>query len=367
MNKIIFSEKKNNKSHLEIVSPKKVFKSKKKNCEICNSSKLEIFQKIGRIGTPLQYGKLVTVICKKCGHKFINPIYEDEFYKAYYKKNYRKIAFGDMTPSKKYLFYQKKRGKGVYNFFNKKLKLKLKNNNFLDHGCASGLTMLPWKKKYNCFGIDPHKQSVGYGKSKLKLNIKRAYGEKLPFKKNFFDVIMSLGSLEHSYDLKKSMNEIVRTIKNDGYLIIRWRSNKLIGSPLEYYNHNHYRFFSKETWNVLLKKYGFNQIQHFNEDVEGYKSYSYILAKLKVDKSKKIFKKEKNVYQREKKYYQRYLNKYYVNCLKLKKLLDKNNSLITKKNFIKRNKIYLLNIGEKSAINRYCNESISFLNYASKN
>ena len=101
---------------------------------------------------------------------------------------------------------------------------------------------------------------------------------------------MSLGSLEHSYDLNKSMDEIVRTIKNDGYLIIRWRSNELIGSPLEYYNHNHYRFFSKETWNVLLKKYGFNQIQHFNEDVEGYKSYSYILAKLTVDKSKKIFK-----------------------------------------------------------------------------
>ena len=47
------------------------------------------------------------------------------------------------------------------------------------------------------------------------------------------------------------------------------------------YNHNHYRFFSKETWNLLLKKYGFSNIRHFNEDVEGYKSYSYILAKLK--------------------------------------------------------------------------------------
>ena len=74
-----FLEKKNIQNHLEIVSPKKIYKSKKKSCEICNSSNLKIFQNIGRIGSPLQYGKLITVICKNCGHKFINPIYEDSF------------------------------------------------------------------------------------------------------------------------------------------------------------------------------------------------------------------------------------------------------------------------------------------------
>ena len=245
-----FLEKKNIQNHLEIVSPKKIYKSKKKSCEICNSSNLKIFQNIGRIGSPLQYGKLITVICKNCGHKFINPIYEDSFYKFYYRKIYRKIAFGDMTPSKKYIHFQKIRGLGVYRFFNKKLSIK--KGNFLDHGCASGLTMFPWTKKWNCYGIDPHKPSVEYGVKKFKLNIKRAYGEKLPFKSNFFDVVLSLGSLEHSYDLRKTMKELVRTIQNNGYLIIRWRSNNLIGSPLEYYNHNHYRFFSKETWNLLL-------------------------------------------------------------------------------------------------------------------
>ena len=86
MHNITFTENNIKQKHLDIVSPKKFFKSKKKNCEICNSSKLEIFQKIGRIGSPLEYGKLIIVICKKCGHKFINPIYEDQFYKFYYNK-----------------------------------------------------------------------------------------------------------------------------------------------------------------------------------------------------------------------------------------------------------------------------------------
>ena len=361
MHNITFTENNIKQKHLDIVSPKKFFKSKKKNCEICNSSKLEIFQKIGRIGSPLEYGKLIIVICKKCGHKFINPIYEDQFYKFYYNKIYRKIAFGDMTPSKKYLFYQKKRGKGIFDFFDKRLKTM--GNNFLDHGCASGLTMLPWQKKWNCFGIDPHKPSVAYGKNQLNLKIKCAYGESLPFKKNFFDVILSLGSLEHSYDIKKSMKEIVRTINENGFLIIRWRSNQLIGSPLEYYNHNHYRFFSKETWNSLLLKYGFSQIKHFDEDIEGYKSYSYILAKFKRNNSNLVKKKKKNVYKRELANYKKYLNKYYKICLELKKLLDIKNNFSSKKIFIKKNNISLLNIGKKSSIERFCSEALSFLKY----
>ena len=200
-------------------------------------------------------------------------------------------------------------------------------------------------------------------KKKLKLNIKCSYGESLPFKKNFFDVVLSLGSLEHSYDIKKTMKELVRTIKNNGYLIIRWRSNTLIGSPLEYYNHNHYRFFSKETWNLILKKYGFSSIKHFNDNIEGYESYSYILAKLNNKKLDYKYKKEKNVYKREIDKYKRYLKNYYLKCLKLKKNLTDGDNYKNRKNFIKNNKVYLLNIGKKSAINRYCDEALSFLRH----
>ena len=54
--------------------------------------------------------------------------------------------------------------------------------------------------------------------------------EKSCLSKKLFDVVLSLGSLEHSYDIRKSMKELVRTLKINGYLIIRWRSNNLIGS-----------------------------------------------------------------------------------------------------------------------------------------
>lgn len=254
---------------------------------------------------------------------------------------------------------KKKRGLGILNFFRNKLK----KGSILDHGCASGATMLEWLKSgWKCYGIDPHEPSVKYGRNKFKLNIKLAYGEKLPFKDFFFDNIISLGSLEHAYDLSKTMLEIRRTLKNNGNLIIRWRSNKIIGSPLEYYNHNHYRFFTRLTLKALLYKYGFRVLNFIEKPLEGYCSYQYTLAK-KINKKIdiKYFLKKLNLENEVKKnilYYQKVLKKYNKRVLEIKKLnlfndFNKKNRLV----YIKKNNIKLLGIKKIDAINRYFYET----------
>ena len=220
------------------------------NCEICNKKKFKTIQNIGRIDKVGVYGYLNIVICLNCGHKFINPRFIDDFYIKYYLKKYRKIAFGFLKPTKKYLSIQKKRGEGIFNFYKSYLK---KGGKMLDHGCASGGTMIPWiKNGWNAYGLDPHTPSVNFGNKMLGLKIKNCFGEKIKFKKNEFDVVKSLGSLEHSYNINESLKEIYRVLKNDGLLIIRWRSDKIIGSSLEYFNHNHYRYFTRKTWKLLL-------------------------------------------------------------------------------------------------------------------
>ena len=227
--------------------------------------------------------------------------------------------------------------------------------------------MIPWiRKNYNISGIDPHQPSVKLGVRKYRLNIKRAFGEKLPNKNDSLDLVISLGSLEHSYDLNKTMKELSRTLKKNAYLFIRWRSDKLIGSPLEYYNHNHYRFFYKDTWSILLKKYGFSNILHLNEKFEGYESYSYIIAK-----NNKIFNheiKKNNNYLNQISKQNKYNVKYFKNCLKIEKVLIKKNKFAykDKMNYLKKNKINLLNIGKYKSVNRYFSECLSFLNFLRK-
>lgn len=245
-------------------------------CELCDSNNYAILQQYGRIAEPGVYGKLQITICKNCGFKIQNPRYEDQFYLDYYDKFYREIAFGDINPNDEYIEQQKKRGLRVLEY--------VKQNNItggtmLDHGCASGATMLSWRDNgWETYGIDPHRPSVLIGQ-KLGLNIEIATGEKLPFVSNKFNLLLSLGSFEHSYDLHKTMSEANRVLNDVGHLVIRWRSNKIFGSTLEYYNHNHYRFFTLNTWKLCLKKYGFKITNSTDKKLEGWDGYDYIIAR----------------------------------------------------------------------------------------
>ena len=50
--------------YLKIIKIEKKFSQNLKKCEICGKKEFEKFQSIGRIGKPLEYGKLNIVICK---------------------------------------------------------------------------------------------------------------------------------------------------------------------------------------------------------------------------------------------------------------------------------------------------------------
>lgn len=245
-------------------------------CEICGLDDFELFQNYGRTAEPGVYGEMPITICKCCGFKMQNPRYEDGFYIDYYDVMYREIAFGATSPSDEYIAQQKDRGRKVLEFI-KKHGISSKGK-MLDHGCASGATMLGWHDDgWDVSGIDPHRPSVEEAKL-MGLDVRVGAGESLPCTDEEFDLILSLGSTEHSYNLEATMREMNRVLKMGGKLIIRWRSNEIFGSPLEYFNHNHYRYFTRNTWALCLKRYGFSGDIMSDERVEGWDSYEYIIA-----------------------------------------------------------------------------------------
>mgnify|MGYP001384958613 CR=1 FL=1 len=248
------------------------------NCEICNSSENLNFNNVGRISVAGSYGLLPVVICKHCSYTYQNPRYTDKFYKDYYKLLYRQVAFGATEPEGSYLDLQKERGKRVLDYLRDNKYLR-QNSKILDHGCAAGNTMIAFEEEqFNICGIDPHQPSVEKG-NKNGRNIFVAGGENMPFKEKSLDLIISLGSLEHVYNLEKSMSEISRVLSKNGILFARWRSDRIWGSPYEFYNHNHYRFFTIKTWELLLNKFNFRLINYTYEEIEGWTGAAYIVAK----------------------------------------------------------------------------------------
>jgi len=335
----------------------KKYNLKKKSCEICKNSKNKIFQNIGKIGNkPGAYGYLPISICENCGHKFLSPRYSNAYYKEFYLKEYGKIPFKKIKPSKKYLALQKIRGQNVFSFFSKKVK-KTKKGKILDHGSATGLALMPWKNNgWSCYGIEPHKESVKYANS-IGLNVKNGYGENLSFKSNFFDVVISLGSFEHAYDINKTFKQFNRVLKRNGKLILRWRSDKIKGSPLEYFNHITYRYFTKNSLYNLLNKHRFKIENFIDKKIEGYDTFEYIIAKKNHKEKKKIKKDNVNkILSFIKKKHENYSNI----ALKAKRSRGTKN-LNRKKRFIKKNKIGLMNIGKIKAINRVFKEMNFYL------
>jgi len=94
----------------------------------------------------------------------------------------------------------------------------------LDIGCGNGpLSKILREEKAKVYAIDISKKALQVMKKNLKgvkINIKKASNENLPFKNNFFDIVFSFCSFEHVADIDKSMAEIKRVLKKDGQLVL---------------------------------------------------------------------------------------------------------------------------------------------------
>lgn len=351
----------NNKNFIfNNLEKKKNFSKKKNFCEVCSSDECTDLLNFGRVGKNCKYDYLPVSFCNACELRFLNPRPTDKYFKAYYVSSYRKKNNNNLPLDDFFDKSQIKRGQAVYNFF--KNKINFKKGRMLDHGCAIGLTMLAWKQSgWSVTGIDPNHESVVYAKKKFKLNVKKYFGENMPKFKKKFNVILSLGSLEHSYDINKTLNKIKLNLIKNGNLIVRWRSDKMIGSPFEYYNINHFRYFTRYTWEILLRKNGFGNINYFNKKIEGSDAYEYILctSQSKVKNKKNISKKNYS------NYFFKYIKKYKMQSEMLNNKTSKFNYNIVD-NFVKRNKIGLLFLKRKDALKRFYKETKSFNRYYKK-
>lgn len=103
-----------------------------------------------------------------------------------------------------------------------------KNDKILNVGCGLGLMEL-WglNHGYQCYGVEPDMVASAIASKLLSLNsyrpsqhIYQEYGEKLHFKDNYFDAVVSLSAFEHVFQPELVMNEMLRVLKPGGFLII---------------------------------------------------------------------------------------------------------------------------------------------------
>jgi 2-polyprenyl-3-methyl-5-hydroxy-6-metoxy-1,4-benzoquinol methylase len=255
------------KKYLNYLNCKIDYDVKKTKCEVCSSSKnTKIIDIIS--WSQNRYGYMPIVACNFCGFVFQLYRFSKKFYETFYAKYYREKIFKNPNPSKKFILDQKSRGVRLYNFL-KKQKIIKKKGSMLDVGCSSGLFLSPFiKGGWECFGNDPDKGYVDYGIKKFKLPIKTEQAENMQLKKKSLDLIIIMGSLEHCYDPNIVMKKCSIAARKNCILVLEARGNPQSQSK-NYFNHNHHRYFSENSLELMMIKYGFEPILSTSYPITG--------------------------------------------------------------------------------------------------
>jgi ubiquinone/menaquinone biosynthesis C-methylase UbiE len=139
---------------------------------------------------------------------------------------------------------------------------KNKNIMILDAGCGTGRNIIFLNKYGKVFGFDISKEALKFCKKRGFKNISIASVDKIPYKKNSFDLICCfdvLGQFEVK-DINNAIKEFLRVLKHNGYLIIRVAAYDWLRGNHDSAVHTKLRFNKREI-EFLLKKNNYKIIR----------------------------------------------------------------------------------------------------------
>lgn len=168
----------------------------------------------------------------------------------------------------------------------------------LDVGCGVGcLLSEATKRNITSYGLDISYESLLRTKSILpEIEVCVADGEKIPFKNNSFDTVVSLGSIEHFSRPEEGVKEIARVLKVKGRAALILPNSFYLedilrvlfkGMPNEQWQIQE-RLLSKEKWSALIKENGLGV-----EKIYGYNKYPELFQEgtYKIKSIRKYIKK----------------------------------------------------------------------------
>ena len=258
------------------------------NCPICKSKKNKlIWNGKLRAGKDIWTKKNKKISrCQNCDLIFLNKRNKN----LIDNKVFRKIFDGDNSV-KKYISFNKSREllklKKIKKYIN------FKNKSILESGCGAATNLDLLKKEVkDTSGLD----SYIYKKHVEKKHLFFSSLKELKKSKKKFDIILSLGEIEHKFDVNQFINLFKSKLKKNGFLVFRIPNFNNIYMFLLGYNflkydyrvsHNYY--FTETSADFLFKK---NKLKIYLK--KGLQEYS-INHLLKYIQTGKRVKKYKNI------------------------------------------------------------------------
>jgi SAM-dependent methyltransferase len=121
----------------------------------------------------------------------------------------------------------------------------------LDVGCGTGINFSVMKKFGAAFCVDASEEALKFSKKRGVDDLVLSPVESLPFETSTFDVVTALDVLEHVDDDLRAIDELKRTLKEEGLLIITVPAYGFLWSEHDEALHHRRRYAASELRNKL--------------------------------------------------------------------------------------------------------------------
>lgn len=137
------------------------------------------------------------------------------------------------------------------------------NQKVLDIGCGKGFLLYDLTqtvKDLDVYGVDISKYAIDNSKEEIRKNLQVGNATSLPFKDNFFDLIISINTLHNlpCHHLEKALQEIKRVGKKNKYIVVESYRNEEEKANLLYWQLTCESFCSPEEWDWWFNKYEYD-------------------------------------------------------------------------------------------------------------
>ncbi len=225
-------------------------------CKICNNNELRVIAMKGK-----NYQDLTSVICTGCGLVHSYPIPTEDELESYYRKQYRSDYKSAYTPQRKHIVRYSRnatdRLSRLLQFTDNKAKL-------LDVGSGSGEFLYMAKLSgFDVLGIEPHEGYSTYTRDTFDTPVITSTIDNAEIGEETIDVITLHHVLEHLQNPLAALDNLYRWLKKDGVIMIDVPDiESTLHSPMNRFHYAHIYNFNNETLKAVLKKVGFEVIDH---------------------------------------------------------------------------------------------------------
>jgi SAM-dependent methyltransferase len=224
-------------------------------CNLCGARDAALLSARDRRGRPLR-----TVICRRCGLCWTDPLPSAAELERYYREEYRLDYQGAFTPRRTHIY---RAGRNALDRWRQLRPWLSPGARVLDVGAGGAeLVYLLARLGYRAAGVEPNRGYAEYAVAQYGIDLRVGLWQEMDFQADSFDLVTMYHVLEHTADPRGALARIRRWLAPKGALAVEVPNVEAVcGAPGHRFHRAHLFSFNPPALDALGRAAGFAPVR----------------------------------------------------------------------------------------------------------